>query len=189
MQLGYIGAESEHVLMYIPRLKIFFYFLADAQGTIRFWSQIYGAFPSSVNKSVFSADDGSLVQFPSVSVSYEYFLRKDWDPNTIVDFNIASGLPEATARAMNGLSGQPRPSFWSVARDRIASFKYLAVTLNASSITVLEIWVIIPNNPTFDMDTESKFGKNLGWYPIKSTYDTGAKGIRCITVFQGCIQT
>ena len=88
-----------------------FYFLADAQGTIWFWSQIYGAFPSSVNKSVFSADDGSLVQFPSVSVSYEYFLRKDWDPNTIVDFNIASGLPEATARAMNGLSGQPRPSF------------------------------------------------------------------------------
>lgn len=88
-----------------------FYFLADAQGTIWFWSQIYGAFPSSVNKSVFSYDEGSLVQFPSVSINYEFYLRKDWDPNTIVDFNIAAGMSESTARAMNGRVSQPKPNF------------------------------------------------------------------------------
>ncbi|MCM1218696.1 MAG: hypothetical protein NC548_29765 [Lachnospiraceae bacterium] len=88
-----------------------FYFLADSQGTIWFWSQILGAFPTSVNKSVFSYDEGSLVSFPSVSVTYDYFWRKDWDPDSIIDFNIAAGMNESTAIAMNGSANQPKAMY------------------------------------------------------------------------------
>lgn len=88
-----------------------FYFLADSQGIIRFWSQIYGAIPTNVNKSVFSYDEGSLVSFPSVSITYEYFLRKDWEPDTIIDFNIAAGMSESVATKMYGQSSQPRLNY------------------------------------------------------------------------------
>lgn len=85
-----------------------FYFLADSEGVIRFWSQIFGALPTNVNKSVFSYDEGSLVSFPSVSITYEYFRRKDWEPDTIVDFNIAAGMNSDSAVKMTGQEGQPR---------------------------------------------------------------------------------
>ena len=102
---GYMNPKKEYITGKILDYACdIYYFLADSTGVIWFWSQIFGAFPTSVNKSVFSYDEGSLVTFPSVNITYEYWLRKDWEPDTIVDFNINAGIPEELAVTMNGFS-------------------------------------------------------------------------------------
>ena len=65
-----------------------YYFLMDPSTyTIRFWTKYYGVFPISVSKTIFSYDEGSLVQFPELNVTYGYFTREDFSPFAITEFN------------------------------------------------------------------------------------------------------
>jgi hypothetical protein len=78
-----------------------YYFLMDPDFTIRFWSIYYGAFPTNVNKSIFSFDMGANVTFPDVNVTFNYFHKQDLDPTTITEFNenggsIKSGMKYAS---------------------------------------------------------------------------------------------
>ena len=109
---GLMEPKKKYVLGKILDYAVdIFYLLTDVEGVIWFWSQIYGAFPTNVNKSVFSYDEGSAITFPSVSVNYEYFLRKDWNPNTITHFNILSGMQPSIATRLTGKSNQPKQTY------------------------------------------------------------------------------
>lgn len=69
-----------------------YYFLLDSDmETILFWTKYYGCFPANVPKSTFSYDFGSNVQFPDVSVTYNYIYKSDLSPQALVEFNQDGG--------------------------------------------------------------------------------------------------
>ena len=74
-----------------------YYFLMDSEFTIRFWSVYYGAFPTNVNKSIFSYDMGSNSGMSDVNVTFAYFHKEDLDTRSLVDFNnLGGGVPAGT---------------------------------------------------------------------------------------------
>ena len=52
-----------------------YYFLMDADMNIKFWSVYYGAFPTNVNKSIFSFDMGSDSGGSDVNINFAYFYK------------------------------------------------------------------------------------------------------------------
>lgn len=68
-----------------------YYFLMDPDMTIRFWSVYYGAFPTNINKSIFSYDSGNSAVGAEANVTFAYFHKLDLDPRSLVDFNEISG--------------------------------------------------------------------------------------------------
>lgn len=85
--------------------NIYYFLLAEDGETILFWSKFYGAFPVNVPKSVLSYDRGSQVQFPEVSVTYNYIFKEDLSPQALVEFN------EDSAIAKNGLKNIYEPIY------------------------------------------------------------------------------
>lgn len=74
-----------------------YYFLMDADMNIKFWSVYYGAFPTNVNKSIFSFDMGSNSGGSDVNINFSYFHKLDCDVRSLVDFNdIGGGVPDGT---------------------------------------------------------------------------------------------
>lgn len=79
-----------------------YYFLMDTDMTIKFWSVYYGAFPTNVNKSIFSFDLGSDSGMSDVNVSFAYFHKLDMDTRSLVDFNnISGGVTTGLAYKLN----------------------------------------------------------------------------------------
>lgn len=68
-----------------------YYFLTDADYNIKFWSVYLGAFPTNVNKSIFSFDMGSDSGLAEANISFSYFHKLDLDIRSLVDFNSISG--------------------------------------------------------------------------------------------------
>lgn len=68
-----------------------YYFLMDTDMNIKFWSVYYGAFPTNVNKSIFSFDMGSDSGGADVNITFAYFHKLDNDIRCLVDFNDISG--------------------------------------------------------------------------------------------------
>ena len=77
-----------------------YYFLMDTNMTIKFWSVYYGAFPTNVNKSIFSFDMGSNSGGSDVNVNFAYFHKLDCDVRSLADFNDISG-------SMDGITYRP----------------------------------------------------------------------------------
>ena len=73
-----------------------YYFLADKDGILRFWSKYFGCFPTNVNESIFSYDSGSLVQFPEMNITYAYITKETMSPDTIGEFNEACKVTGAS---------------------------------------------------------------------------------------------
>lgn len=71
--------------------NIYYFLLDQDMETVLFWSKYYGCFPSNVPKSTFSFDFGSNVQFPDVTVTYNYIYKSDLSPQTLVEFNQDGG--------------------------------------------------------------------------------------------------
>ena len=75
-----------------------YYFLMDRDWTIRFWTTYYGAFPTNVNKSIFSYDLGSDSGGADVNITFNYFHKLDMDIRSLVDFNNLGGeLTDSTS--------------------------------------------------------------------------------------------
>lgn len=75
-----------------------YYFLMDRDWTIRFWTTYYGAFPTNVNKSIFSFDMGSDSGGADVNVTFNYFHKLDLDIRSLVDFNnLGGGITDSTS--------------------------------------------------------------------------------------------
>lgn len=68
-----------------------YYFIMDRDWTIKFWTVYYGAFPTNVNKSIFSYDMGSDSGGADVNVTFNYFHKLDEDVRSLVNFNEIGG--------------------------------------------------------------------------------------------------
>lgn len=90
---GYIAPKEEYMTKRILDYACdIYYFLCDRDMSIRFWSKYYGCFPSVVNKSVFSFDEGTLIQFPDSTVTYNYMYKEDFSPDVIMELNANSHI-------------------------------------------------------------------------------------------------
>ena len=68
-----------------------YYFLMDTDWNIKFWTTYYGAFPTNVNKSIFTYDMGSNAGGSDVNITFAYFHKLDMDMRSLVHFNTLSG--------------------------------------------------------------------------------------------------
>lgn len=65
-----------------------YYFLVDSDGkTIRFYSKLFGAFPTAVPNSAFAYDDGSSYDNLEINVPYQYTAKEDNNPIILLEFN------------------------------------------------------------------------------------------------------
>ena len=97
---GYLDPKEEYIggkiLDYACDI---YYFLTDKDGVLRFWTKYFGCFPSNVNKSIFSYDAGSMIQFPEMNITYNYIYKEDLSPDTIVEFNRNAKITKNQATA------------------------------------------------------------------------------------------
>lgn len=68
------------------------YFIVTAEDgeTIIFWSKYYGIFPTNAPSSTMSYQKNSLVKVPSFTINYTYAFKEDFNPLTLVEFNMHS---------------------------------------------------------------------------------------------------
>ena len=80
-----------------------YYFLTAEDGeTIIFWSKYYGVFPTYTSSNTFSWSSEHNLSTPNLQIEYQYSFKKDFDPLSLVEFNMLSGKPGA-----NGYSYVP----------------------------------------------------------------------------------
>lgn len=68
-----------------------YYFLCGADGeTILFWSKYTGCFPTTIPSAVSSWSKGNMLKLPEYNVTFEYAWKSDFDPLSLVEFNVNS---------------------------------------------------------------------------------------------------
>lgn len=80
---------SEKVIDYATAM---YYILTAEDGeTIIFWSKYYGVFPTSIPSSHLSWAGGHSDIKGEIEISYKYSFKEDFNPLTLVEFNMNSG--------------------------------------------------------------------------------------------------
>lgn len=79
---------NSHSLDYATAL---YYVLTAEDGeTIIFWSKFYGVFPLNVPSSTYSKADGELIGKPQVKITYQYSIKEDLNPVSLLELNMHS---------------------------------------------------------------------------------------------------
>ena len=79
---------NNHALDYATAL---YYVLTAEDGeTIIFWSKFYGIFPLNVPTATYSKGDGELISLPKVKISYQYSIKEDLNPVSLLELNMHS---------------------------------------------------------------------------------------------------
>lgn len=70
------------------------YYLITAEDgeTIIFWSKYYGVFPTTIPSNQYSWNQGNIIEKPQVEINYKYSFKEDANPESLVEFNINSGV-------------------------------------------------------------------------------------------------
>ena len=72
--------------------SIYYIVTAEDGETIIFWSKYYGVFPSTSPSNQFSWN-GEMIQGPlNYSFKYNYSFKEDFNPATLTEFNMNSGV-------------------------------------------------------------------------------------------------
>lgn len=72
-----------------------YYILTAEDGeTILFWSKYYGVFPVNTPSSSYSWSKGQAIVSPEVNITYQYSLKEDFNPISLIEFNLNSHLDE-----------------------------------------------------------------------------------------------
>ena len=69
---------------------IYYIMTAEDGETIIFWSKYYGVFPTNTSSNTFSWSRGDNLSSPKLRMTYQYAFKKDYDPFTLVEFNMLS---------------------------------------------------------------------------------------------------
>lgn len=69
---------------------VYYILTAEDGETIIFWSKYYGVFPTNSPSSVTSWSKGNLLHNPQYTVNYTYAFKEDFNPLTLVEFNMHS---------------------------------------------------------------------------------------------------
>lgn len=68
-----------------------YYFLCAGDGeTILFWSKYFGVFPTNTPSSALSWSKANGVRLPSFSINYAYWVKEDFNPLALAEFNMNS---------------------------------------------------------------------------------------------------
>ena len=79
----------DRILDYVANV---YYFLCAEDGeTIIFWSKYYGVFPVTIPSSQYSWAAGNTLSNPEIDIKYQYSFKEDFNPLSIVEFNMNSG--------------------------------------------------------------------------------------------------
>lgn len=90
--------------MWIPKLSYLWkkiidyacsmYYIVTAEDgeTIIFWSKYYGVFPVNVPSSAYAWQDNSFISQQSLSITYEYSFKEDYNPQSLIELNLNSNI-------------------------------------------------------------------------------------------------
>lgn len=79
----------DRILDYVS--DVYYFLCAEDGETIIFWSKYYGVFPVSIPSSQYSWAAGSTITAPDFEVQYQYSFKEDFNPLSIIEFNMNSG--------------------------------------------------------------------------------------------------
>ena len=72
--------------------SVYYIITAEDGETILFWSKYYGVFPTNVPSSSYSWTKGNTLASPEVSITYQYSFKEDFNPVSLVEFNLNSRI-------------------------------------------------------------------------------------------------
>lgn len=71
--------------------NVYYIMTAEDGETVIFWSKYYGVFPVTIPSSQYSWSSGNTLSNPEFDVHYQYSFKEDYNPLSIVEFNMNSG--------------------------------------------------------------------------------------------------
>lgn len=71
--------------------NVYYIMTAEDGETVIFWSKYYGVFPVTIPSSQYSWSSGNTLSNPEFDVRYQYSFKEDYNPLSIVEFNMNSG--------------------------------------------------------------------------------------------------
>lgn len=80
---------QERILDYVA--NVYFFLCAEDGETIIFWSKYYGVIPVTIPSSQYSWAAGNILSKPEIDIKYQYSFKEDFNPLSIIEFNINSG--------------------------------------------------------------------------------------------------
>ena len=90
--------KSEYMSNKILDYAVSVYYILTAEDgeTILFWSKYYGVYPVNVPSSAYSWSKGQPVSSPEVTINYQYSIKEDFNPLSLVELNLNSHISEET---------------------------------------------------------------------------------------------
>lgn len=79
----------DKILDYVA--NVYYIMTAEDGETVIFWSKYYGVFPVSIPSSQYSWAAGNTLTSPEFDVKYQYSFKEDFNPLSLVEFNMNSG--------------------------------------------------------------------------------------------------
>ena len=70
--------------------SVYYILTAEDGETILFWSKYYGVFPVNIPSSAYSWSKGNVITAPNLSIQYQYSYKEDFNPLSMIEFNINS---------------------------------------------------------------------------------------------------
>lgn len=74
--------------------SVYYFVTAEDGETIIFWTKYTGVFPTSIPSNQFSWNKGTLLSNPECSVSFQYSIKSDYNPESLLEFNVNSHVAE-----------------------------------------------------------------------------------------------
>lgn len=81
--------------------SVYYIVTAEDGETIIFWSKYTGVYPTTIPSNQYSWNKGTLLSNPELSVSFQYSFKADYDPSSLLEFNVNSHVAE------NGTTYEP----------------------------------------------------------------------------------
>lgn len=87
---GQYSPRNEDILNKVLDYAGALYYILTAEDgeTIIFWTKYYGVFPSTIPSTQYSWGSGNTVTDTDLSVTYQYSFKEDYDPQSLVEFNM-----------------------------------------------------------------------------------------------------
>lgn len=121
----------DRILDYVA--DVYYIVTAEDGETIIFWSKYYGVFPVTIPSAQYSWSAGNVLSNPDFDVKYQYSFKEDFNPLSLVEFNINSGS---------------------------TSYEYVPV-ISKNKYTTNTTWVGAPFIETFNNDTLAPYTMKL----------------------------
>ena len=91
---GRYAPKSTYIKNHILDYASACYYIVTAEDgeSIVFWSKYYGVFPTTIPSTQYSWAYGNTIQNPQIEIKYMYSFKEDYNPNSLVELNMNSGV-------------------------------------------------------------------------------------------------